>query len=65
MSALFTWPVNVETHLNHSTGVSDSYYRPRESELLTEYLNVADHLTVNEDSILRREININRGIKQR
>jgi integrase len=35
-------PVNVETLLNHSTGISDSYYRPRESELLEEYLAVAE-----------------------
>ena len=31
-------PVNVETLLNHSTGISDSYYRPRESELLRSIL---------------------------
>lgn len=30
-------PINVETLLGHSTGVSDSYYRPREGDLLEDY----------------------------
>jgi hypothetical protein len=31
-------PINVETLMGHSTGVSDSYYRPTEKELLEDYL---------------------------
>jgi len=50
-------PVNVETLLDHSTGVSDSYYRPRESELLEEYLAVAEqHLSVSTENKLRSEL---------
>ena len=50
-------PVNVETLLNHSTGISDSYYRPRESELLEEYLAVAEqHLSVSTENKFKSEL---------
>jgi integrase len=50
-------PVNVETLLNHSTGISDSYYRPRESELLEEYLAVAEqHLSISTENKLKSEL---------
>jgi integrase len=50
-------PVNVETLLNHSTGISDSYYRPLESELLTEYLAVADqHLSISTENKLMTQL---------
>jgi integrase len=50
-------PVNVETLLNHSTGISDSYYRPLESELLAEYLAVAEqHLSVSTENKFRTEL---------
>jgi hypothetical protein len=50
-------PVNVETLLNHSTGISDSYYRPRESELLSEYLAVAEqHLSISTENKFRTEL---------
>jgi integrase len=49
-------PINVETLSGRSTGVSDSYYRPTESELLEEYLKVADeHLSISTESKLRTE----------
>jgi integrase len=31
-------PINVETLMGHSTGISDSYYRPTENDLLDDYL---------------------------
>jgi integrase len=50
-------PVNVETLLNHSTGISDSYYRPLESELLDEYLAVAEqHLSVSTENKYKRDL---------
>jgi 4-diphosphocytidyl-2C-methyl-D-erythritol kinase len=50
-------PVNVETLLNHSTGISDSYYRPRESELLEEYLAVAEqHLSVSTENKFKSDL---------
>lgn len=37
--------INVETLIGHSIGVSDSYYRPREDELLKDYLKAVPALT--------------------
>ncbi|CAN5281071.1 hypothetical protein BH18THE2_BH18THE2_26500 [soil metagenome] len=56
-------PINVETLLNHSTGISDSYYRPRESELLDEYLTIVDHLSIRTESKLKNELEEMRKIK--
>jgi hypothetical protein len=49
-------PINIETLLNHSTGISDSYYRATEKELLTDYLVAVDHLTINEENRLNKKI---------
>ena len=50
--------INVEVLLNHSTGVSDSYYRPREDEILIDYLNAVEFLTINDNNEkIHREIN--------
>ena len=48
-------PIDVETLLNHSTGISDSYYRPTETELLNEYLHVVDNLGISTENKLRME----------
>ena len=54
-------PINVETLSGRSTGVSDSYYRPTESELLEEYLKVAEeHLSISTEAKLRNELEIHR-----
>lgn len=42
--------LNVEVLLNHSTGVSDSYYRPREDEILIDYLNAVEFLTIDDNN---------------
>jgi hypothetical protein len=39
-------PINVETLMGHSTGISDSYYRPNERELLNDYLKAIPELTI-------------------
>jgi integrase len=44
-------PINVEVLMSHSTGVSDSYYRPVEKDLLEDYLKAVDLLTINNDRI--------------
>ena len=50
-------PANVEMLMGHSLGISDSYYRPTEKELLEDYLKVVDSLTVNYDKQrLRKQI---------
>jgi hypothetical protein len=42
-------PINVEILMGHSVGLSDSYYRATESELLEDYLKAIDLLTINEE----------------
>jgi hypothetical protein len=37
-------PINIETLLSHSTGISDSYYRPTERDLLDDYLKSVECL---------------------
>jgi predicted ATP-dependent Lon-type protease len=49
-------PINIETLMGHSTGISDSYYRPTESELLEDYLKVVDHLTIIDETRLKMEV---------
>lgn len=49
-------PINVETLMGHSTGISDSYYRPIEKELLDDYLNVIDYLTIRTESTFKAEV---------
>ena len=49
-------PINIETLMGHSTGISDSYYRPTESELLEDYLKVVDHLTIISESRLKTQV---------
>ena len=53
-------PINVETLMGHSTGISDSYYRPTEKELLEDYLKAAPLLTVSETEEVRRESQLSR-----
>jgi integrase len=48
-------PINVETLMGHSVGISDSYYRPTENELLQDYLRAVDVLTVSQENRLRNE----------
>jgi integrase len=45
-------PINVETLMGHSIGISNSYYRPTENELLEDYLKIVNHLTLNNDKHL-------------
>jgi hypothetical protein len=53
-------PINVETLMGHSTGISDSYYRPTENELLDDYLKAVPLLTVSEAEEVRRESQLSR-----
>ena len=41
-------PANVEVLMGHSIGVSDSYYRPTEKQLLEDYLKAVPLLSVTE-----------------
>ncbi len=50
-------PINVEITMVHSIGISSSYYRPAEHEVLEDYLKAVTLLTINRDSLLlHREI---------
>lgn len=42
--------------MDHSLGESQNYHRPTEEDLLDDYLNAADLLTVNEESRLKRKV---------
>jgi len=53
-------PINVETLMGHSTGISDSYYRPTEKELLEDYLKAVPLLTISEVEEVRRESQLSR-----
>ena len=48
-------PINVEWLMGHSTGISDSYYRPTENELLEDYLKAVPLLTVSEVEEVRQK----------
>ena len=48
--------INIEKLMGHSIGISDSYYRITEAELLNDYLKAIDLLTIKENNILRRQV---------
>ncbi|MGH9974497.1 MAG: tyrosine-type recombinase/integrase, partial [Nitrososphaeraceae archaeon] len=58
-------PINVETLMGHSIGISDSYYRPTESDLLDDFLKVVNQLMINETHKLRAEAQEINKIKER
>jgi hypothetical protein len=53
--------INIETLMGHSIGISDSYYRATEEELLQDYLKAADCLSISSENTLKLE---NQKIKQ-
>lgn len=50
-------PINIEKLLSHSIGISNSYYRPTEKELLDDYLKVEDTLCINKENRLLKQLN--------
>lgn len=48
--------INIETLMGHSLGISDSYYRATEQDLLEDYLRAVDYLTINNESKMRAKI---------
>jgi hypothetical protein len=53
--------INIETLMGHSIGISDSYYRATEEELLQDYLKAVDFLSISSENTLKIE---NQKIKQ-
>jgi hypothetical protein len=50
-------PANVEILMGHDIGVSESYWRPTEKEVLEDYLKAAPLLSVNQDNLaLRKQV---------
>jgi small-conductance mechanosensitive channel len=45
-------PVNVEITMGHDIGVSKSYYKPTEKEVMEDYLKAVDSLTISDDKIV-------------
>jgi hypothetical protein len=49
-------PINIENLMGHSIGISDSYYRPTENDLLTDYLQCVDALSINDEKTLQHKM---------
>ena len=49
-------PINIEKLMGHSVGISDSYYRATENELLDDYLKAANLLTLNSEYKLQKQM---------
>jgi hypothetical protein len=49
-------PINIETLLSHSTGISDSYYRPTENDLLEDYLRSIECLTIDSSKVHTKRV---------
>lgn len=43
--------------MSHSIGVSNSYYKPTEDELLNDYLRAIPFLTISDERRLREQVN--------
>ena len=48
--------INIEKLMGHSIGISDSYYRATETELLEDYLKAVEFLTINEENRLKLKL---------
>ena len=42
-------PINLEFTMGHNIGISSSYYRPQEKEVLSDYQNAVDLLSINDN----------------
>jgi hypothetical protein len=51
-------PINIEKLMNHSVGISDSYYRATENELLEDYLKATELISIDDDRlVLQKQVN--------
>jgi hypothetical protein len=48
-------PINVEVTMGHDLGVSESYWKPTEREVLEDYLKAVPILTINADKLILRK----------
>jgi hypothetical protein len=49
-------PITIENLMGHSTGISDSYYRPTENDLLQDFLKCIDALTIDDQRSLQTKV---------
>ena len=49
-------PANIELLMGHNIGLSKSYYKPTENDLLEDYLKAADSLTISEENKLKTQV---------
>jgi integrase len=49
-------PINIEKLMGHSTGISDSYYRATENELLEDYLKAVPELTISREHRIQKDV---------
>ena len=54
-------PANIELLIGHTIGISSSYYKPTEMQLLEDYLKTADSLTVNNEYRLLKQVKYYKG----
>jgi hypothetical protein len=45
-------PINVELTMGHALGLSESYYKPTEKEVLEDYLKAVEILTINDSKLV-------------
>lgn len=49
-------PINIEKLMGHSVGISDSYYRATEKELLEDYLKAVAVLTISNEQRIHKQM---------
>ena len=47
--------INIEILMGHSIGISDSYYKITEDELLREYLKASNYLIISNENQLQKQ----------
>jgi hypothetical protein len=57
--------INIEILMGHSIGISDSYYKITQDDLLTEYLKASNFLVINSENQLQTEVDKIRIQKQK
>lgn len=51
-------PANIELLMGHNLGISQSYYKPTESQLLEDYLKAVNDLTIEKAFRLQQQVTI-------
>ena len=51
-------PINIEKFMGHSVGISDSYYKATEEELVADYTAHMDNLFINNENKIQRQLHV-------